>query len=505
MAQNEHYKPVGFSESIALLNLIENITLKNHKTLRANLSEIFGIDIWRVVNVYLMLYRLPPLLEKNSGGGKCSLLRRMRVLHGIANFLIKCRKLELCDIRVDSNARSILVLRTHEPFYATVLKPVCDYLKKNGYSVFEIHYSKKSKKRFFTSLGDIKQKSILLKRMLSVYLSIDFDQLYSDRKATNSYCVVRELKYELLWILLSEIPRVAFSTSDLKNRFKIVRYDLILSADSSDQINRAINVIGNELKIKSLVIQQGITTPVYPDWFDFTGSYIAAMSVPMADLIVSQGVEHSSVRVTGHPGFDYLAHLYNQPKTQRSDKTTEKAPYVILFASQPFIVNAFSSPAVRDEMIKICLNGTKDVENVRLIYKPHPVENIGDARRLLKSYSHVTLADKDHSISDLILNCDIFITMFSQTTIEAICANKPVININIPESGCPNCFSDSGATYVAKNQYELNALVERLANNNWHPTYEMLNARELLIEKIIYKRDGNSSKRVFDYINNIFE
>ena len=77
---------------------------------------------------------------------------------------------------------------------------------------------------------------------------------------------------------------------------------------------------------------------------------------------------------------------------------------------------------------------------MRLIVKAHPRDDVPALKKLCANYPRIRIVDSQVEVASLIKACDAFITMFSQTTLEALYADKPVININFPGSGVKSPF-----------------------------------------------------------------
>ena len=83
------------------------------------------------------------------------------------------------------------------------------------------------------------------------------------------------------------------------------------------------------------------------------------------------------------------------------------------------------------------------MKGVTLVIKPHPGENKKDLISFLRTRQNIVLVDGSINILPLIKCCDVFVTFFSTTAVQALYADKPVITIDLPGSDGACSYTDS--------------------------------------------------------------
>ena len=315
------------------------------------------------------------------------------------------------------------------------------------------------------------------------------------------------LRDELRWLFWSEFKRLIPFSIGAHSLITHVHPAMIITADDADQRSRAFCLTARTLGVPTLVVQQGITAIDYPEWKFFTADHIAAMGPTSREVLISQGVPAEKITVTGHPGFDcLLAPATNAIEVTRQACNVGPTQKMVLFASQPAYVGAFSSKAIRREMIQAIFGSAEEIADIALIVKPHPSDNLREIKTLAKPFKHTSVIKSNMPISKLIAACDVFVTFFSQTGIEALMAGKPVVNVRFPGSTGDSYYIESGATCLAQTEEELRTMFRLLTGEERKSEMaQRENARMQLLREWTYLPDGRSSQRVRNLINNYLQ
>lgn len=314
---------------------------------------------------------------------------------------------------------------------------------------------------------------------------------------------------EVNWLFWREFRRLIPQMAVAEHILGCHRPALIVSADDADQRCRIYSLLGRSFGIPSLVVQQGFTTAEYPDWRFFSADAVAVMSENQRDGIISQGVPPDRITVTGHPGFDSLVSL--DPDTSSRTRVALRVGdghSMLLFASGPYVIGSrsFSGPNVRRTMIRAVCEAAEAVESSYLVVKPHPSENVRELRSLVGRRQRLLIVDKMGDITPLIKACDVFITFFSQSGLQALVAGKPVINVAFPGSGTSTAYSDSGATWLARSRDEIERHIHSLTGEN--RAEEMAKraaARQRFVYEWTHLPDGRATERVVAAIRNMLD
>ena len=215
-----------------------------------------------------------------------------------------------------------------------------------------------------------------------------------------------------------------------------------------------------------------------------------------ADM-AAQGVPPDKITVTGHPGFDRL--LSPEPGARekiRSGYGLAEGQKMVLLASQPYYAGAFRTPEIRRTMIRAIVNAAASFKNMILVIKPHPGDRLREIKRAVGKSRRMAIAGKTEDITGLIHGCDIFMTFFSTSALQALYAGKPVINVDFPESGGPDLYSRSGATWTARSEEDIVRRLGRLAAGpSPGETDGREKARRAFLQEMIYIPDGKATLR----------
>ena len=158
-------------------------------------------------------------------------------------------------------------------------------------------------------------------------------------------------------------------------------------------------------------------------------------------------------------------------------------------------------------MIKAVFNAVQNVDDVILVVKPHPNESEKELNKLIKPFKKIVMYKGSDNIVSLIKCSDLFVTMFSTTTIHALCLGKPIINIDFPSSNFVNSpFIKNSVTRVAKSKQEIECHIKSLINpTDKDKIYneKMFKKRAKFLKDQVHLLDGKASERVVKYIENI--
>jgi len=512
-----------FKRSIELYDCISSAKLGDCGSVREAFRLSGDISYWDCLSTYLVLYRFPTcFLDK-----KKVVTYKEKIRPFLGALAHKYESLHWFIARKNKNSnersktnieKSILFLGFNEIHYRDVLKSV--YVAVNNENFFCTAQVLESSRKKYSNQKHLNISDFISKESLS-RISKDIFELKKIKKELLNImrpgmlkdpvdCLVDwpALRREISWICNREIPRLIYYAAMINEIFFKNNPLLIITADDADQRSKVVEFYARKQGISTLVIQQGYASQGYPDWHYFTGDYVAAMSEKSLQAIEGQGVERKSITVTGHPGFDRLKTIYvDETLKIRQSLNIQACKFIALFASQPYVLGAFISQEARLGAIKDICESISSIEGVQLIVKAHPFDDIGELRRICKSYKNAIIIGRELEVCELIKSCDVFITMFSTTTLEALYADKPVINIDFTRTVVNSAFLAGKATRVVKNKLELIDVICKLiaGNNNFFTTPNFQIEKSKLLNDWVYKNDGLATVRVVKLIKYILK
>jgi len=265
-----------------------------------------------------------------------------------------------------------------------------------------------------------------------------------------------------------------------------IKPNLLVVAD-----DRAIRVRGHVLLAKHrgipvLDIQHGVYLPTRP--FDTPiADKLAAGGNYTKRVYIKYGAREDQVVVTGWPKFD----IYKKLK-DNSFKRKRKEKLNILFATSPldFKLNL--------DIIETISLFIKDSLNLRLMVKPHPIENTKMYDVVSKKHKTVTLCESKEDITKLLALSDLLIFFSSDTVgLEALLLDKPIICINMTNKEA--IYVSSGVAVEVKNLQDIiPAIMDTLYSEE--SLTRLAEKRKRFVYEHTYLHDGQASKRVTDLI-----
>jgi len=509
----------NFRQAIALYESIGNSKLDDGRTIRDALCLDNKISLWDCLSAYLVLYRLPQCIldnQKKTFSFSRWLRPSMGSLAHFYDFVLFPPKFTNLGINAtfqNDFDKNIFYLGFNEVQFRDVLRSIYEGLEGDSGSYQQIVLDSLRSQRVIKNhwnLCNYYSDEVLdsVHSSLSVLNSLKSKL----QKAINPFrCKLTsgtdidwsQLKREMSWLCNREIPRLIYYLFPMIEIVSKNHIDLMITADDADQRSKLASYVAREYGIPTLVVQQGTTTKNYPDWYQFAGDYVAAMSEKSREIINAQGVSLELIEVTGHPGHDKL--LKSEYENLKGVDAC-KNDFIVLFASQPYVLGAFKSKAARRNAIRDACEAISSIKWVKLIVKAHPYESMLELRSILKNCKNIEIVGRDVEIAELIKSCSVFVTMFSQTTLEALYANKPVINVNFPNVVQTSLYYSGKATKVAVNRADLlQEIVEIKNGTSYYLTKEAQEEKANLLSKWAFKNDGLATDRIIALVKNIIK
>ena len=511
-----------FVQAEKLYDFVGSCQLDDGRTVRDAFRLVGNISLWDCLSSYLILYRFP--LCFLEGREKVILYKeRFRPLLGtmgrIYDTIISPTRLSSDGIisgRSGAKEEIILFLGFNETHFRDVLKSIYSEIRADD-SLYKPIVLTSAKDGYYRqdhlSIWDCISDAAASTVVSGLSLANDLKKTLLS-KLTPDRCPVptgflvdwAALRRELSWLCNREIPRLVYLAAAVNNVLSHFAPSLILTADDADQRSKLVELTARESGTPTLVVQQGFTRSDYPDWRHFKGDYVAAMSSTSLETIVGQGVPRQVVTITGHPGHDKLKeNSASETSATRTSIGVASNTFVALFASQPYVIGAYKSENARSEVIRQVCETLSAIEGAQLVIKAHPYESISELKVLCQKCPRTIIIGGEMEIAELIKSCDIFITMFSQTTLEALYADKPVINIDFPGAVTYSPFRDGRATMIVKCCEELRAAILKMISGDYsfYQQTDHLKAKKAMISDWAYRNDGMATNRVTDLIRYI--
>jgi len=438
------------------------------------------ISILEIYKPYLILYVLPNILSKNI------FLSYFRCVKLAIKIFLKSNLFLNYSLKVDSNLfiksenkKKVALINFTKHFFDESLNKL--QINEHQYLAFSTINIYSDNSNYISNSQILLKNKLIYNEFLKILKS-------NHRNFINKFGVYNklELYLNLRYLFLNIIPGQILFMNDVVENQKLNNFDVIIANDFAEPISRFLLLYCKEIGIKTVIIQQGVSSLTYPEWkFNFT-DYTFVSGQKTKDHIQFQNQSLNNVIVTGVPNFDierYFKIKY------------DKLEFKILLATQPFFPYSFESRMQRfkifSSIIFLCLRNKK----ISLTIKPHPSESIILYKFL--SFFSPRLQITKKPIMESFDGQDIFITSFSQTSIYSTLVGIPTINVFYSNKNCHVDFIYSGATLLIESYFNLKFYLK-----NINSVYEY----DYNINKLfpwIYNRDNNSVKRIQELLISI--
>jgi len=263
---------------------------------------------------------------------------------------------------------------------------------------------------------------------------------------------------------------------------------------------KTIATIANLNNIPTLYIQH-FTTSAHPGFEPIITSKAALPGSHDKNIYIQLGTQPDKLVITGQSKYDVIPKKikkFNRKKLcNELDLDPRKGIFVL--TTQPF------PHEENQKLLYAVLNAMKKYPDKQLVIKMHPREvNIKEKQLFYKKivnemHAKNVVITKNVDIIELLIACEIMMTISSNTALEATILNKPVIMINLLNK--PDFLSlvkKNAAVEVCKSENLPIIIKEVLSNKQLR---NKLNFHgKMLINDYFYKIDGRSSERIANLI-----
>ncbi len=487
--------------------------LPNGKTLGEMLT-IDSIPFWDVVGVEIALYHVPKALSRSDD-------RLPHIMHLARTYL---RAVEYFVV----NKRNIFSSRNMNPRKSSI--PVFIFLG------FQAQFFRDTLQPVVRNMADNKEISCISLcddfPVRRPYPSTDKDQFQSIWQHWNSdvdaYAhgltnslkkAVKELndmkilpqiiqdgrgslwpqmKGVFDWLFVVYFPNLMKHYAITRHILEYYRPEIIFSPDVADPRTRLYCLAGRHRKIPTLEVQFGIYGQEAVEWQFSIADRIAAWGETSRDTLLSHGVVAEKIVLTGSPRHDSMvsADEAEVSRTRILLGIPSGAVMVLFASSYTSVYEKIEGSTLLDSVKRAIFHSVSSNSDLCLVLKPHPIEDVRATKKLAEGYRNILFADKDDDIRKLIRACDVFISLGTTATIDAIIANKLSICPKFPGWIWSDLFANSGAVLVPTSHEELLTCLNTAVTSRRKALEDLEPARQHFLKKWIYKADGQASARI---------
>lgn len=360
--------------------------------------------------------------------------------------------------------RAVVVTATRVHF--RVVKPVVDELMKRGWQVSVLH---------FESLWE-RIESFLLKRRRRSVASFYAKTTRKTEGKTSRYVVSVFAKTILYLTKLS-----GFSKPNI----------LVVLSEGIIPTKVAVAVAKRSGIPTLLLLQLGMLGKNY-ECPTFLADKISVPGDFIKDLVIGCGVDEERIVVTGRPTYDVLIRA-----EERFDKVgicrklgLDPSKKILVYCTENLPLTETQRMAYA-----IC-NAVKGFLDVQFVIKVHPSElSLSVYDTVLKQVGIRALVTKEADIYEVLYVCDLMMTGYSTTALDAMILDKPVITLNLTGLKDPIPFAESGA---AIGVYSEKDLKQGIKNGLYDDSTKvrLRRDREKFVYEQTYLSDGKATERI---------
>jgi hypothetical protein len=485
--------------------------LPNGKTLREQLT-IEGVSLWDVMTPSMALYYVPFSISCNEGSK--SVLKKIRpywtyAKHRFINYITRIRNMISRNEGILEES-SFMFMGFNNYMYNDVLAPLAekldhDYEKKIIVLNDGVHSKKSNLHSNYIQFNstwqywniDASREARIFKNKTDLSIS----ELNKILKLTN-FCFNNEYSQKIIdhafhWLFHFDLPLLVNQVVLARNIIKRCKPSLLISSDVADIRCRVFTLLAHQKNIPTLELQYGSCEKSSYEWQFLLADHIAVWGQRSREHLLKQGVVDAQMTVTGTARNDSLVRV-NSSLIQKTKNQLDipNDSVVILFAST-YQQKEYASFSNSDLMKKAIFNAANKMDGLKLIVKPHPLENVDEARNMLTSEKNIIFTDSNVDIRNLISACDVFIGLGTTATIDAMIAKKLIICPVFGDWIWSDWILESESTLVPRSEKE----IEEIFINILRSSVEKIKvsfqpAQEKFINEMVYKPDGFSSKRI---------
>ena len=360
-----------------------------------------------------------------------------------------------------------------------------DWLKKSQFE--EI---KTARADFLHKIKNVTKNKIFLPNF--VYDEIDFNMTIQEK--INNILVQRLDEY-LAQILVAE---------SIKNKNDVLG---IITLNFSGETEKIFSRIKNDIPV--ILLQHAFANYTKSiSYFDILDDYhlikhkIAVWGDIIKDYLIHvKAIPENKIIVSGSPKYDSYSKIKKNKKSQK----------IMLVTLRPIITH-MEGPRIElyekyEKTLHKLIQISKDVENLQIIFKLHPQQNISNQIiiNMIKGNEGIKILQFE-PIKELLADCDLHVNIApdnfdaSSVILEAMMMGKPTLNIQLQKNEIEFEFIKDNA--IKSVYYDSNIERSVLDLISYHGTDELFSNSQNFLNKYMKNR-GNAAKKLIDSIEDL--
>lgn len=505
--------PHVLQQSADLVKVWGNTELQDGKTLLEHLT-IGGISFWDVLAVDLAVYLVPQALS--LGLQKPSYAHRMRPYFGWGKQ--RLRKWRWYGQYTPQDpiwqpGKTILFLGFNGYFYRDILAPVvAQFAKYDDIHTVSIYDDRSNQATaLFQHQGlqsiwaywnqDVKRQTDSLRiELKKIWKYLKRIHALEPIFQVDGRPLWPQIKHTVQWLFNVYLPFLLPQAGIAQHILNKYRPALIITPDVADPRTRFYHLQGRRLDIPSMDVQFGACGPEGVEFQFFLADYLAVWGKQAQDVFLAHGIPNQKIKITGSPRHDPLADIAPEDvNTTRNQIGVSSRTIMVLFAStyNSKSYNKIADPEVVNKIKRAVFQATHQTDGLCLVVKPHPLEDVNETKKMAGDLTRIKFIDQRSDIRDLIKACDVFVSMGTAATLDALILNKLVICPIFPGWAWGDLFVKDGATLTPHSYDDVLDCFQKVVKGHIAPLLKDLQpARENFLSYWVHQADGQAAARI---------
>lgn len=308
-----------------------------------------------------------------------------------------------------------------------------------------------------------------------------------------TYLCSRVLLNTLFQLGIQATYRIIF----LEKLISVISPDIICLMPDGGLLQQLASALAKKYNIPTLACSAAIDTGNARSYIrHLHANKVAAMGEISKEIYLESGLEPARIIVTGIAHFDQLFNRNTELDSQvLMSCGIDPGKKYIIFTTDNIDYNE------TETMLIGVINATMKIGDIQLVVKVHPGEDIEKYQILADKYhdSRINIV-KDIDLYALISNCELLITKYSTTALEAMMIDKQVITINLSGEPTPVPYAEEGAALGVYQYEEIEpAILKSLYDEETQASFK--EGRNNFVRRWAGETDGGATQRIVNLMN----
>ncbi|MBI4056112.1 MAG: CDP-glycerol glycerophosphotransferase family protein [Elusimicrobia bacterium] len=274
------------------------------------------------------------------------------------------------------------------------------------------------------------------------------------------------LEHPLKDLVRWRMPQLRRQIQSAGHVLKLYKPSIIVTTDVNHSLVRGICSMGKSLGIPSFNVQHGLPSKEGVEWCFMVQDRTTSPGSFATSILKYHGVSLDKTIETGAPCYDgWSENLALRSETRKKLSIGEKENLLVYMSIPPSLemggMEGMLSSSEAERNLSAISQISSKVENLRVIVKAHPEEDVERLLHFAKEHPSLKIMDQMTSY-EMLQASDAVITWHSTTGLEAMILGKPLIVLNMTPKPDPVPYVQEAGAISARSEKELFQAVDDL-------------------------------------------